>query len=137
MKPVFADTYFWIAGTDPHDNGHELALDFAQSPQAIVTTEEVLVEYLNYFAKRGIALRLRAASRVQLIAKSRAIYVIPQTGESFQLGLSLYLRRMDKGYSLTDCISMETMRRERIIDALTNDAHFAQEGFRAVFREER
>jgi hypothetical protein len=30
------------------------------------------------------------------------------------------------------CLSMETMRRERIADVLTNDAHFEQGGFRAI-----
>jgi len=42
---------------------------------------------------------------------------------------------LDKGYSLTDCISMETMRHEGITDVLTNDAHFEQEGFRALLRQ--
>jgi len=40
--------------------------------------------------------------------------------------------RPDKGYSLVDCISMQTMRREGITDALTHDRHFEQEGFRAL-----
>jgi predicted nucleic acid-binding protein len=30
---------------------------------------------------------------------------------------------------------METMRRERITDVLTNDRHFQQEGFRPIFRD--
>jgi predicted nucleic acid-binding protein len=38
------------------------------------------------------------------------------------------------GYSLTDCISMQTMRREALTEVLTNDRHFEQEGFRALFR---
>jgi len=37
--------------------------------------------------------------------------------------------------SLTDCISMQTMRRECLTQVLTNDRHFEQEGFRALFRE--
>jgi predicted nucleic acid-binding protein len=49
-------------------------------------------------------------------------------------GLALYQVRPDKGYSLTDCISMQTMRREGMTDALTSDWHFEQEGFRALFR---
>ena len=32
-------------------------------------------------------------------------------------------------YSLTDCISMETMRAEGIREILTHDNHFTQEGF--------
>jgi predicted nucleic acid-binding protein len=30
---------------------------------------------------------------------------------------------------------MQTMRNQGITDVLTNDAHFEQEGFRALFRE--
>jgi G:T-mismatch repair DNA endonuclease (very short patch repair protein) len=37
--------------------------------------------------------------------------------------------RPDKGYSLTDCISMETMRAEGIREILTHDNHSTQEGF--------
>jgi predicted nucleic acid-binding protein len=50
-------------------------------------------------------------------------------------GLALYRARPDKGYSLTDCISMQTMRREGLMDVLTNDRHFEQEGFRALFQD--
>jgi predicted nucleic acid-binding protein len=38
--------------------------------------------------------------------------------------------RPDKGYSLTDCISMQTMRKEGLTEVLTKDRHFEQEGFR-------
>ena len=48
--------------------------------------------------------------------------------------MALYEARPDKGYSLTDCISMQTMRQEGLSEVLTNDRHFEQEGFRALFR---
>ena len=48
--------------------------------------------------------------------------------------IALYNARPDKGYSLADCISMQIMRREGLTDVLTNDRHFEQEGFRALFR---
>jgi uncharacterized protein len=47
--------------------------------------------------------------------------------------LALYKARPDKEYSLTDCISMQVMRREGLTEALTNDHHFTQEGFRILF----
>jgi predicted nucleic acid-binding protein len=40
------------------------------------------------------------------------------------MGLALYQARPDKGYSLTDCISMQTMRREGTTDALTSARNF-------------
>jgi predicted nucleic-acid-binding protein len=68
---------------------------------------------------------------------SRMVRVVAQTTDSFRTGFELYRARLDKGYSLTDCISMQTMRREGIAEVLTNDVHFEQEGFRAVLRESR
>ena len=60
---------------------------------------------------------------------SPKIEVIPQSHESFLQGLDLYSRRRDKGYSLTDCISMSTMRQLGLSEVLTADHHFRQEGF--------
>jgi len=65
---------------------------------------------------------------------NQRIRVFPQTHESYSKGLAFYESRPDKEYSLTDCISMETMRREGLTDVLTNDRHFEQKGFRAPFR---
>ncbi|MDP9054382.1 MAG: hypothetical protein M3N93_08800 [Acidobacteriota bacterium] len=65
---------------------------------------------------------------------NRRVTIEPHTAETFLSGLELYKQRLDKGYSLTDCISMQTMRREQITEALTSDRHFEQEGFRALFR---
>jgi len=41
----------------------------------------------------------------------------------------LYESRSDKAYSLTDCMAMNVMRKRGIIDVLTHDTHFTQEGF--------
>lgn len=62
MSAVFADTFFWIALTSVHDQAHERAKTHVRSatPSMIVTTEEVLTEYLNYFA--GWGLRSKRAS---------------------------------------------------------------------------
>jgi uncharacterized protein len=57
------------------------------------------------------------------------IEVIPQERALFIAGVSLYEKRLDKGYSLTDCISMVAMRKQGLTEALTNDDHFEQEGF--------
>jgi uncharacterized protein len=69
-----------------------------------------------------------------VILTAHAVRVVPQSHESFLKGLALYEARPDKRYSLTDCISMQTMRYEGLTEALTNDRHFEQEGFRALFR---
>jgi predicted nucleic acid-binding protein len=61
------------------------------------------------------------------------ITVIEQNREVFLQGLSLFEARPDKGYSLTDCISMNVMREEGLTEVLSNDRHFAQEGFQLLF----
>jgi predicted nucleic acid-binding protein len=58
-----------------------------------------------------------------------------RAGDCFYPEMALCEARPDKGYSLVDCISMQTMRTEGLTEALTNDRHFEQEGFRAPFRD--
>jgi predicted nucleic acid-binding protein len=136
MTPLFADAFYWIALADPNDSAHRLALTLSAERMntPIVTTDEVLTEYLNFFSSSPEPFRRRAALGVERLLASSAVRVIPQSRESFRAGLKLYGARLDKGYSLTDCVSMQTMRQEGLSDALTNDRHFEQEGFRALFR---
>lgn len=132
MTPVFADTFYWIAVTLPGDAGYPRA---QQITDDIVTTDEVLTEYLNFFSGSPERPRRQAAANVEAILNDTTVRVIPQSRQSFLAGLELYGTRPDKGYSLTDCISMRTMRQEGLADVLTNDRHFEQEGFNALFRD--
>jgi predicted nucleic acid-binding protein len=137
MSALFADTFYWIALADFADSAHQRALTITArlAGSHVVTTDEVLTEYLTFFATASEMLRVEAAESVEGILSSSVIRVIPQSRESFLSGLQLYRARPDKGFSLTDCISMQTMRKEGLTEVLTNDRHFEQEGFRALFRE--
>jgi uncharacterized protein len=53
----------------------------------------------------------------------------------FSAGLELFRSRRDKEWSLTDCMSFVVMRERGITDALTNDHHFEQAGFRILLKE--
>jgi len=137
MTALFADTFYWIALADSTDSAHQraLALTAERSTSRIFTTDEVLTEYLTFFATAPEQFRSEAASSVEGLLASSVVRVIPQSRESFRAGLQLYRARPDKGYSLVDCISMQTMRKEGLTEVLTNDRHFEQEGFRALFRD--
>jgi predicted nucleic acid-binding protein len=132
VSVVFADTFYWIALTLPRDAGYasaQLVMD------DIVTTEEVLTEYLTFFCDAPEYMRREVTANVAaMLSGDAGVRIIPQSHNSFIAGFQLYGNRPDKGYSLTDCISMQTMRREGLTDVLTNDRHFEQEGFRALFR---
>ena len=72
---------------------------------------------------------------VERIYRHPNIRIVPQSAESFAKGFELYRDRMDKGYSLVDCISMITMDELGISLVLTSDHHFEQEGrFVALMR---
>ena len=46
--------------------------------------------------------------------------------------MALLRQRQDKTYSLCDAVSFVLMRQRAIIDALTTDHHFEQEGLRRL-----
>ena len=136
MNPVFADTFYWIDITNPKDSAHRSALLGVRptlGSRMIVTTDEVLTEFLAFCASDP-RLRLEAAFAVQDILEAEDVRVVPQSHRTFLMGLELYRDRPDKGYSLTDCISMQCMRSEGLIDVPTDDRHFEQEGFRPMFQ---
>jgi uncharacterized protein len=131
MRRVFADTFYWYATANPHDQWHHIARQARVHLGAlqIVTTEEVLVEFLTAMSSGGEYLRRTAVAYVRTIMADENAKVLPQTHFSFLRGLDLYERRADKAYSLVDCISMNAMRDEGVTEILTHDYHFTQEGF--------
>jgi predicted nucleic acid-binding protein len=131
MRSIFVDTLYWVAILHRKDQWHRAALAASRllAGCRLVTTDEVLTEVLAAFSQAGPVLRGRAALLVRDLHRDPTIEILPQTRQTFLEGLSLYESRPDKGYSLTDCISMDTMRREAITEILTHDKHFAQEGF--------
>ena len=129
MTAVFADTLYWIAIFLPDDPWAKAAISVDLSDVRLVTTEEVIGEFLTGISSYGEQTRLLACRFVREILADVDIEVVEQSHESFIGGLSLYERRPDKQYSLTDCISMNVMKRKAISKVLTNDRHFSQEGF--------
>ena len=131
MRRLFADSMYWIAIANHKDQWHAKSVHVMQSlgQVTLVTTEEVLDEFLTYYSGHGHILRYNAAQTVEDALADPLVIVRPQTHQSFLDGFALYKARPDKEYSLTDCISMEAMRAEGITEILTHDGHFAQEGF--------
>jgi predicted nucleic acid-binding protein len=131
MKSVFVDTLYFVAILSPRDQWAESArlAENDLGTVELVTTESVLLEVLNFFADRHLGMRSMAARLVRRILDTGEMTVTPYSSSNFRSGLSLYESRLDKGYSLTDCISMNAMRELGITEVLTHDRHFAQEGF--------
>jgi len=135
MKQTFADTSYWVATLDDRDQWFEQAINAGSTigQSEIVTTESVLIETLNHFSDYRADIKDFVANYVEEILRDEDTLVLLHNHEIFQKGLQLYKSRLDKGYSLTDCISMNAMRDFGITKILTNDGHFNQEGFTKLF----
>jgi predicted nucleic acid-binding protein len=69
---------------------------------------------------------------VKGIMLNQNIRVLYSTRALLVQSIDFYEQRADKHYSLTDCMSMLVMRQRHILDVLTTDKHFRQEGFRIL-----
>ena len=136
MAGVFVDAVYLIAMAKPGDQWKQAAVAAREGldEASLVTTDEVLAEFLAALAGSGPRLRVQAAIAVRRILDSQTTRVIPQSRESFISGLERYENRLDKGYSLQDCISMNVMESEGITQILTSDHHFEQEGFTVLMK---
>jgi len=130
MDSLFADTYYFQARVNRHDQHHARVLAWSQSHTApLVTTELVLVELANSLA----ASRFRPLVQDYFGLLRQQIHVVPASRARLENALRLYHQHDDKRWSLTDCLSFVVMRERRITEALTGDHHFMQAGFVAVF----
>ena len=137
MREVFVDSFFWIATLSPRDQWHHQARvvrDTLGNEVTLVTTREVLTELLATVSRSGPRSRQSAVNMVRAILADETIIVIPQSQELFDKGLDLYEQRLDKRYSLADCISMVVMRERGISEILTHDRDFSAEGFAILIR---
>ncbi len=139
MRKVFADTLYWVATIKPDDSYEAAAKEARQAigPCILVTTDEVLHEFVTAFSKSGPRLRDKAVRIVNELLVSADVKVFAQSRESFLRALHRFSQRLDKQYSLTDCSSMNVMDAERIRDVLTHDHHFQQEGYNVLIRSPR
>ena len=134
MKPVFADTFYFIALLEERDQYHQRVRAYAASLLApVVTTRWVLVETAN--ALSSSSNRVAVGVFLKATETSPRIRLVGSSDELYARGLDLYCRRPDKAWSLTDCISILVMVNEGLTEALTRDRHFEQAGLTAVFAD--
>jgi predicted nucleic acid-binding protein len=94
---------------------------------ALVTTEFILIEVANAFcasAWRGKAIKL-----IEGLRSLPSLRIIEADSSLLSDGWQLYCDRLDKEWSLTDCVSIAVMGKEQIKEAFTSDHHFEQAGF--------
>ena len=131
MNELFVDALHLVALVNPKDQWHQksVAIETATRNSDLVITEDVLTEFLNFYAEHGEFMRTKVSAFVREILLDVRVKVIARNETTFLEALELYESRLDKGYSLTDCISINICRELGITEILTHDHHFEQEGF--------
>lgn len=123
MIGTFVNTLYFAARFNARDQWHKAALEAEAIllPTQLVTTESVLIETLNFFANFPIEMKTVVTNAIEQFSVNKSIEILPHIDTIFSSGLKLYRARLDKGYSLTDCISMNAMRERGITEILTHD----------------
>jgi uncharacterized protein len=93
-----------------------------------LTHNYVLAEFVPLAQVRGLP-RSRVLAYSQRALTAQDIEVVWVDEALHQRAVDLLLARDDKTYSLCDAVSFVLMRERGIIEALTTDRHFEQEGF--------
>jgi uncharacterized protein len=98
VKVAFVDTLYFVALFNPRDQWHERAIAASKlvAETKLITTEDVLVELLNFFSEYGEKARRGAVTQAEGILTSANIEVAPQRHETFMAGLILYKRAPTK-----------------------------------------
>ncbi|MEI7940257.1 MAG: PIN domain-containing protein [Verrucomicrobiota bacterium] len=128
MKAVFGDTVYFLALVNPTDQFHRQALVLSREPTApLVTTEWVLTEVGDALSQPPH--RPRFTRLLALLRQQADVEILPASSSLFRRGCELHAKRLDKEWSLTDCISFVVMEERGLTGALTSDHHFEQAGF--------
>lgn len=129
---IFLDTAGWFAALSPPEAGHAKAktvyVDAVRRGALLVTTPLVAAEM------HALLVRWRGPQAgvlfLETVFETGAHMIAALDDELFSAALSRWIRRFaDKPLSLTDAVSFEVMRRERITQALTFDRHFRDAGY--------
>lgn len=132
---VFIDTAGWVALIHRRDDYHPQAKHVYAGLGHVkrMTTDAVLIESCNIFSK--VPLRSLAITLMEKVRETKNIgvlEVIHVTETLINRGLELFKRRLDKDWSLTDCISFVVMQDRGISNVFTTDHHFEQAGFKKL-----
>jgi predicted nucleic acid-binding protein len=129
------DTGALLALANPRDQYHEaarkVARDFVARGGRFVGTTLVLAELHGHLVRR-----LSPVDAADLLRLTRAdrVYDWRDVGtEMVDAALNDWIGRFrDQRFSLTDAVTFELMKRERLTDAFAFDDHFRVAGFRLL-----
>jgi uncharacterized protein len=133
-RQVFLDTNGWIALLNSSDALHSAVSEtwtaLLDQGYSIFLTDWIIAETGNGLARTSA--RSQFLSSVNVLRSSPRCKLVPISAQFVQRTLDLYASRPDKTWGLVDCASFLVMWDEGIHEALTNDRHFEQAGFKCL-----
>ena len=137
MRRLFVDSSFYIAvlnRDDFHHRSNVLGAELDAEDAHTVTSQAVVFEVLAYFSRAGATSRARAADLVDRIRSSPTTEFVPSSVGLLDAAVTLYRQRLDKRYSLADCLAMVTCRERGVTEILSTDRDFEAEGFTILLK---
>jgi len=131
MTEVYADAFYWLATLNP-DDVHYPRVSQHSVKGRLVTTTAVCLEVMDALSHRKV--RPLATRFWEDVQNNRLLDVVRLDDVLLTRAAELFSHRMDKDWSLTDCISFVVMTDRGIRTALTGDRHFEQAGFEIAFK---
>jgi len=134
---VFVDSSALKANYDSGDDFHTKAQNMMRKiatreteVTSFVTTDYVLDEAVTL--TRFAHSHSKAVELAEATLSSRFVNLVYCDPELFSEAMKIFKQHSDKQWSLTDCLSFATMKRNSLRTAFTFDAHFSQAGFATI-----
>jgi uncharacterized protein len=116
---------------EPH---HERAVELVSNEsRTMLIHNYVLAELVVLAIVRGFSRSVVLSYTLELLSNPK-VWIVWVDEPLHREAMNLLLARQDKTYSLCDAVSFVLMRRQGIMEALTTDKHFEQEGFTRPLR---
>lgn len=134
MKQIFVDTsgfYAELDGTDPSHNRAKEAFGLALSNKLILVTTNYVIHESWAVIQARLGWDAVNVWRDRIVTLCEVVWI---TQELHNLGEARCRQARQRQLSLTDCVSIEIMRRRGIEQAIAFDEHFDREGFRLPSR---
>jgi len=125
---IFLDTSGLLCYIHTSEPQHLSAVKAFDAANAFLTHSYVLSEFVALAQVRNLP-RIESLTFITDLLDNPDIETIWVDEELHQEAVNLLINRMDKTYSLCDAVSFVLMRRRNVMEALTTDRHFEQEGF--------
>jgi len=125
---LFLDTSGLLCIHDQDDFPNAQAIEIFTAARFLLTSNYVLAEFVPLSQTRGKD-RQETISFINDLLEIPRLELIWVDENLHNQAMELLANRLDKNYPLCDAVSFVLMRERGIIEALTTDKHFKQEGF--------